>query len=134
MKDYKQMLEDGISAIPKEAVVTQRFEIPKVTGHVQGNKTVITNFSQIIGFLRREKEHFLKFLLKELATPGVFDGPRLVLGRKVSASLINQKIQRYAELFVLCSSCGKPDTQIISKDGATYVRCAACGVQNTVKA
>lgn len=127
------MLEEGIKALPEEVVVTERFEIPKVTGHIQGNKTVITNFNQVLGVLRREKEHFLKFLLKELATPGVFDGPRLVLGRKVSSSLINQKIQMYANLFVLCGNCSKPDTQVITKDGATYLRCAACGTQNLVK-
>lgn len=71
MKSYEQMLDEGISKLPKEVVVTSRFEIPKAKGHIQGNKTVIINFNNIIENFRREKEHFLKFLLKELATPGV---------------------------------------------------------------
>ena len=133
MKDYNTLLEDGIKALPQEVVVTQRFEIPKVQGHIQGNKTVITNFNNILGSIRRERDHFLKFLLKELATPGVFDGPRLVLGRKVGASLINQKIQQYCQTFVLCGECNKPDTQILIKDNESYLRCIACGAQKKIK-
>ena len=115
--NYEQMLEEGLRNLPEKAVVTERFEILKVKGHVQGNKTVITNFNNIIESFRRDKDHFLKFLLKELATPGYMDGPRLVLGRKVNSALINQKIEQYAHMYVLCLSCGKPDTQIIEKEG-----------------
>ena len=132
MKSYEQMLDEGISKLPKEVVVTSRFEIPKAKGHIQGNKTVIINFNNIIEAFRREKDHFLKFLLKELATPGVMDGPRLVLGRKVTASMINAKIHQYADIFVLCSNCGKPDTQIVEKDNSTFLKCTACGTQKQI--
>lgn len=133
MKNYQDMLAEGIKALPQEIVVTERFEMPKAKGHIQGNKTVITNFNQIIGAFRRDKDHFLKFLLKELATPGVFDGPRLVFGRKVNAGLINQKIQQYADTYVLCGHCGKPDTQILTRDDGTFLKCMACGTQKSIK-
>ena len=133
MKTYNEMLDEAIKALPQDIVITHRFEIPKAKGHIQGNKTVITNFNQIISDIRRDKDHFLKFLLKELATPGIFDGPRLVLGRKVSGSMINQKIQQYAEMYVLCANCGKPDTQILTKDDGIYLKCAACGGQRAIK-
>lgn len=133
MKSYNDMLDDAIKALPKEIVITQRFEIPKAKGHIQGNKTVITNFNNILSDLRRDKDHFLKFLLKELATPGVFDGPRLVLGRKVSGAMINQKVEQYAHLYVLCSNCGKPDTQILTKADGTYLKCTACGTEKQIK-
>ena len=133
MQNYEQMLEEAIKSLPEGAVLKERFEIPKAKGHIQGNKTVITNFNDIINLFRRDRDHFLKYLLKELATPGNMDGPRLVLGRKVTSSLINQKIDNYAKSYVICSNCGKPDTQIIEKDGKSYLRCAACGTQNTIK-
>lgn len=133
MKTYEQMLEEAIKALPEKSVMTERFEIPKAKGHIQGNKTVITNFNEILQSFRREREHFLKYLLKELATPGVFDGPRLVLSRKVTGAFVNQKVETYAKTFVLCSNCGKPDTQIIEKDGAQYLKCAACGTQKVIK-
>lgn len=134
MESYEQMLEEGIKSLPEVATTTVRFEVPKAKGHIQGNKTVIINFNQIVEFFRRDKNHFLKFLLKELATPGNYDGTRLVLGRKVNSSFINQKIEQYANTFVLCSNCGKPDTQIIEKENAISLKCAACGTQKTIKA
>ncbi len=133
MKSYEAMLDEALKQLPENAVKKERFEIPKVKGFLQGNKTVITNFKDIVDMFRREMQHFLKYLLKELATPGNLDGPRLILGRKVTSSLINQKIHDYAKVYVLCATCGKPDTQIIKKDNATYLKCAACGAQHTIK-
>lgn len=133
MKSYEEMLDEGMKNLPEGVIKKERFVIPKVTGHVQGNKTVITNFKEIVSLFRREQAHFLKYLLKELATPGIMDGPRLVLSRKVSSSLINTKIDNYAHTFVLCGTCGKPDTQIIDKEGAIYLKCTACGAQKQIK-
>ena len=134
MKSYEEMLEEAVKKLPETAVKTERFSIPDVKGFIQGNKTVITNFKEIVDHFRRDLQHMLKYLLKELATPGTMDGPRLVLGRKVSSSLINQKVKSYATLYVLCSTCGKPDTQIIQKDASTSIKCAACGAQKQIKA
>ena len=133
MKSYQEMLDEAIKKLPEKSVATERFEIPRAKGHIQGNKTVITNFNNILDLFRRDRDHFLKFMLKELATPGYLDGPRLVLGRKVNVPLINQKIAQYAQTFVLCSNCGKPDTQIIEKEGTLQLKCAACGVQKQIK-
>ena len=59
MKSYEEMLDEAIKALPQEILVTQRFEIPKAKGHIQGNKTVVTNFNQILSDIRRDKDHFL---------------------------------------------------------------------------
>ena len=132
LKTYEEMLEEGIKQLPEIVIKKERFEIPNAKGFIQGNKTVITNFKEIIDLFRRDMQHFLKYLLKELATPGNIDGSRLVLGRKVSSSLINQKIKHYANIYVLCMTCGKPDTQIIKKDEQNYLKCAACGAQKQI--
>lgn len=133
MTNYEVMLDEGLKKLPKVTAVSERFEIPKAGGRFEGNKTVITNFSQISDIIRGDVQHFLKFLQRELATPGYIDGPRLILKRKVSSSLVNAKIKAYIEGYVLCSVCGKPDTQIIKKDDLTYLRCTACGAQREVK-
>ena len=131
--DYDKLLEKGLAKLPSKVVKTERFEMPKVRGHIQGNKTIITNINQVVSALNRELSHFLKFLLKELATPGKMDGPRLVLGRKLNSKLINAKVKRYAEIYVLCKTCGKPDTTFIKKEGVDYLKCTACGAQHVVK-
>ena len=111
--EYKKLLEQAIKKLPESVLIKERFEIPKIRGHIQGNRTIISNFLQIASELRREPEHLLKFILKELATPGeIKKSGSVIIGAKASASRINEKIKQYANEFVLCQECGKPDTKI----------------------
>ena len=127
------MLDSGWNDLPDDVVSTgQRFEIPKVKGHIQGNKTIINNFNQIIADLRRDPGHFLKFILKEAGVSGQLEGTRLVLNRRVSPALLNSKIVKYAQEYVLCE-CGKPDTTVIKKEGKTLLKCMACGKQREIQ-
>lgn len=131
---YEEVLDRAIKNLPQKAEKAERFEIPKVKGHIQGNKTVIINFNQICDVFGREPAHLLKFLQRELATPASIDGPRLVLGRKIGSGLINQKVEQYANTFVICSECGKPDTQLKREEKVLTMKCTACGAKHTVKA
>ena len=130
---YEKLLLEGRKRLPKDISKKERFEVPKVKGHIQGNTTVISNFNQIVQDLGRSKYHILKFLLKELATPGDVTKSALILRRKVSASSVNEKVQKYAKAFVICSLCGKPDTKMIKEGGIGFIRCMACGSKNPVK-
>lgn len=133
MMEYKDMLKRARENLPEFVFDKERFEIPKVKGHIQGTRTVISNFGQIASLLRRDVRHLLKFILKELATPGELKGQTVMIGRKISASMINEKIKKYADEFVLCPDCGKPDTSIIEEDGVSHLRCTACGAKHPVK-
>ena len=129
------MLEQVRKSLPEQVLQKDRFEIPKVTGHIQGNRTIISNFLQIANTLRRDNEHFLKYILKELASPGELKkSGSLILGTKIAASRINEKIRQYANEFVLCVECGKPDTKLEKEGSLTYMKCTACGAKNFVKA
>jgi len=132
--DYKELLEKGRKELPESAKTTERFEVPKAKGHLEGNKTIVSNFSQIADTFNREQDHLLKFLQRELATPAVIEGQRLVLGRKLSATQINSKIQLYAETFVLCPDCKKPDTKLIKEDRILFLKCTACGSKHPIRA
>ncbi len=131
MEDYENLLEKAYKNI-KIVEKSERFKIPKVEGHFEGNKTVISNFSQIASQLRRKQEHLAKFLLKELATSGQVEGDRLVLQRKISSSKINEKIELYVKNYVLCKECGKPDTELVKKDNFNFIHCLACGAKHSV--
>src|SRR3990167_825166 len=134
MEDYKEMLEGVRKDLPEAVFLKERFEIPKVLGHMQGNTKIISNFLQIASTLRRDVDHLLKYVLKELATPGeIKKSGALILGTKVPASRINDKIRQYANEFVLCLECGKPDTQLVKEGELTYMKCTACGAKNFVK-
>lgn len=130
--NYEASLEEAYKSIKPVESKIDRFEIPKVEGHIEGTKTIITNFKQICSYIRREQEHLLKFLLKELATPGVIRGDRLLLTRKISSSLINEKIKLYVDNYVICKECKKPDTEIIKQDGFNFMHCLACGAKKSI--
>lgn len=131
--DYEKMLEEGLSVLPEVESSDSRFEIPKVKGHIQGTKTVISNIFDIAKTLERKPEHIIKYLNKELATPGEIKGQALILGTKKSSVMINEKIQKYADEFVFCQDCGKPDTKLINEGPAVYLKCLACGAKHVVK-
>ena len=131
--DYEALLKKAQKELPETITSTDRFKIENVRGHLEGNKTILVNFKKIIKDMRREPDHALKYILKELATPGKVDGDRVILGAKVPASKINKKIREYAGQFVLCPDCGKPDTQLTKKDNVTYIRCSACGREHPLK-
>ncbi len=132
--EYEQLLKRARERLPQSVVERERFEIPHVKGHLQGNRTVISNFQQIAATLRRPVEHLLKFILKELATPGeIMRSGLLVLGAKIAASRVNEKIREYAYEFVLCPQDGKPDTDIIREGDFAYLKCNACGYKHPVK-
>ncbi len=134
MKDYKDLLERAQSQLPKKIESKERFEIPKAIGRIEGNKTIITNFLQIVKIIHRDSKQMLKYLQRELATPGSVDGQRLILGRKINSALINEKIVRYINDFVLCKDCKKPDTQLLKEERVLMLKCTACGAKHPVKA
>ena len=131
--NYEDLLEKGIKELPKDSLKKERFEIPKAEGHIEGNKTIIANFVGIANTLRRDPDHLLKFLLRELAAPGQIKDKRLILGRKISSNQINEKVELYAKTFVICQECGKPDTQIYKEGRVNVIRCSACGARHSVK-
>lgn len=135
METYEKLLEEAYGKIKKAEGGSERFEVPKVEGHFEGKKTIITNFSQIASIFRRNPDHLQKFLLKELAASGQREGDRLVLNIKVSSAKINQKIEEYAQEFVICKECKKPDTELIREPHSrvTFIHCLACGAKHSVR-
>jgi translation initiation factor 2 subunit 2 len=132
MESYDDLLARARSKLPEKVGTGERFVIPNVLGHIEGNKTILSNFIQIAQHLGRSPEHLLKYVLKELATPGEIKKQFVVLGAKVPASRINERIKKYAELFVVCRECTRPDTKM-SKEGDVYfIKCQACGAKYSV--
>lgn len=133
MEDYEKLLKKAEEELPEQVQGKERFVVEKIKGHLEGNKTVLINLRKIAKDLGRGEEHLLKYLLKELATPGKIVKDRVILGTKVAASAINKKIKKYVSEFVYCSECSKPDTKLIEEKGIVYLRCQACGSKKPVK-
>jgi len=133
MEDYEKMLEEAYNTVKAPQGNGERFEIPKIEGHFEGKKTILTNFFQIASYIRRDPIHFQKFMLRELATPGQKEGDRLVLNNKIPSAKINQKVEEYLREFVICRECGKPDTELTKEDRFAFIKCLACGAKHSVR-
>ena len=132
--DYESLLNKAYEKLPKIENHADRFKIPVAETIVQGNQTIIKNFSDIAEILRREPSHILKFLTKELATPAGLDGKRAILQAKIPQKMIQQKLETYVVDYVFCRECKRPDTKLIKENRIIFLKCEACGAKSSVKA
>ena len=133
MENYEKLIDEAYSKIKTIEHNGERFEIPKIEGHIEGTKTVLTNIPQIADCLRRNQDHLIKYLLKELATAGTMRNNILILQRKINSQRINEKIEDYVKEFVLCRECQKPDTELLKDKGFAFMHCLACGAKHSVR-
>jgi len=133
MEPYEKLLDRAYSSVKVVAGNSDRFEIPKVKGLVQGKNTIITNIEEIASYIRRPIEHLATFLQKELATSGKVENSRLILKTKLNSNKVNEKIDLYSKEFVICPECKKPDTEIIIEKGIKSKHCLACGAKSPIK-
>jgi translation initiation factor 2 subunit 2 len=131
--DYEKMLKKAMEKLPQKIETRERFEIPEVICEIQGNKTLVRNFGEIVLLLRRDKSHLMKFLLKELAVPGNIRGMILILQGKVSKEILQRKVESYVKEFVFCKKCKKPDTKIIKEKREFFLVCEACGAKFPIR-
>lgn len=131
--NYKKLLKRAREKIPEEIYQESRFKAPKAEVLIQGNKTIIKNFSSICKTLRRDKESVSKFLIKEIGTAGTVENGFLKLNGNFSEKRINEKLEEYINTFVLCRECKKPDTQLKRDKGVLILKCEACGARYPVQ-
>jgi len=129
--EYEELLNEAYENV-KPVDECERFEVLSVKGHHQGIRTIISNFSRVALCIRRNPEHLMKFLTKELASSGEIQGERLILSRKLSSKEINDKISKYVSRFVLCPKCKKPDTELANEGQKLFLKCLACGEKREV--
>ncbi|MDY6769322.1 MAG: translation initiation factor IF-2 subunit beta, partial [Candidatus Nanohaloarchaea archaeon] len=111
----------------------ERFEIPDVETQKEGSKTIIRNFGALADKFNRDREHLSKFLLGELGTSGHIDGNELVLNGSFRRGQIDDKVERYAERYVICPECGRPDTKLGKEKGVELQKCEACGARTPLE-
>ena len=131
--EYEKLLDQAYEKIPDVGGGLDRFQIPKIDSILQGNQTIIRNFSQIAEALRRNPKHLLKYLTREFATPGGFDGTRATFQSKIPYRLMERKLESYVKEYVLCKECKKPDTKMVREDRITFLKCDACGAKSPAK-
>lgn len=130
--NYDDMLERG-KEMSSETVDDSRFEVPSANIITEGNKTILKNFSNISDKLRRDRDHMMKFLTKELAVSGDQENSRAVFQGKFTKDQVEEKIEDYVNSFVLCPACGKSDTKLVVEERVTKIKCEACGTKQVIE-
>lgn len=130
---YENMLDRALSKLPEKVFEKSRFEIPKSDSFTMGNRTIVKNFQEIAHGMNRDPNHLMKFLSGELATSGNFESRGAVFQGRFSSHQINEKIAKYAAVYVLCHECGKPDTRLFREGRIVFLQCEACGARHSVR-
>lgn len=130
---YEELLDRAKEQLPEDVESTERFTIPKVKGHLQGTKTIINNWFEVAKALDRKPEHLLKYVMRELAAPGEIIKQSVIFNAKLTAAKINERIEKYADEYVFCKTCGKPETKLSKEASVIIMTCQACGARNPVR-
>ncbi len=131
--NYDKMLDRLYLSLPKGALTKERFEMPSVDSIIQGNKTIIRNFGQVIKTINRKERHLFKFITKETGTAATISEGTLILNGKFSQQQVNKLFEYYIKRYVLCQECSRPDTHFIEQHGVKMLKCEACGAISPVK-
>ncbi|WP_424359431.1 translation initiation factor IF-2 subunit beta [Methanocella sp. MCL-LM] len=131
--DYDSLLNRGKAELPESVESKARFEVPAARVHLEGKKTVITNFDDICDRLNRDPDTVAKYLLREIGTAGARTDGRITLTGIFSPAQIDSAIRQFVEAYVMCKVCHLPDTKLIKEKRATTIVCEACGARYPVK-
>ena len=131
-EDYAKLLERAYSNLPKTVGTGERFEIPKVVGIRMGRRTIVQNFGDISSVMNRDPHHLLKFLSRELATAASLDGSRAIFQGKFDVGTVTRLLSIYAQRYVICPICNRPDTKVEKEGRYLFLRCEACGARSSI--
>jgi translation initiation factor 2 subunit 2 len=127
MEEYKALLDRALQQLPKIKRSDSRFVVPSAGVFIEGKTTIFDNFADVCGYVNREQEHVMKFLLNELGTAGKIEGNRAIFQGNFLKEEIEHQIQRYVDEYVICAECKKPDTHFTRMERVLVLKCDACG-------
>jgi len=130
--DYEELLDRAKEKLPHTLESHDRFKLPEADVMLEGKTSVFRNFMDIVEAMRREPDHFLGYLLREIGTAGVLEGRRVVFKGKVSTAQIAERLTSYLEEYVICTECNRPDTHIVKEGRIPILVCEACGAHRPV--
>ena len=131
--EYDALLDRARDRIPTNISERNRWTMPTPEILVEGNQTIIRNFSSIVDAMDRDANHVYQFLINELGTSGTREQFRVMLKGRVPPKRIKEKIVAYVKTYILCEQCKAPDTRFIKEDRTTLLKCQACGATRPVR-
>jgi translation initiation factor 2 subunit 2 len=131
--DYEALLDRAHEKIPKDISERSRWSLPEPDVLIEGNQTILRNFSEMVAMMDRDANHVYQFLQNELGTSGSREANRILLKGRIPPKRIKERIVVYVKTYILCHQCNSPDTSFIKADRTTQLKCQACGGSRPVK-
>jgi len=132
LDDYDALLDRALSGITKRGSSGERFELPVASVSIIGARTIVNNFADVVDRLNRDPHHVLKYLAKEMATAGSYEGGKGYFQGKFSRETINRLVGVYTNRFVICPVCRRPDTKVERRERLSFLVCEACGARSSI--
>ena len=131
--EYESLLDRARDKIPTEISERARWTLPDPEILIEGNQTIIRNFSELISKMDRDPHHVYQFLLNELGTSGTRESARVMFKGRIPPKRIRGKIVNYVKSYILCNQCNSPDTHFIKEERTTLMKCQACGATRPIR-
>tara|TARA_B100000287_G_C20406152_1_gene691627 strand:- start:57 stop:509 length:453 start_codon:yes stop_codon:yes gene_type:complete len=131
--EYESLLDRARDKIPTEISERARWTLPDPEILIEGNQTIIRNFSELISKMDRDPNHVYQFLLNELGTSGTRESVRVMFKGRIPPKRIRGKIVNYVKTYILCNQCNAPDTHFVKEDRTTLMKCQACGATRPIR-
>ena len=131
--EYESLLDRARDKIPTEISERARWTLPDPEILIEGNQTIIRNFSELISKMDRDPNHVYQFLLNELGTSGTRESARVMFKGRIPPKRIRGKIVNYVKSFILCNQCDSPDTHFVKEERTTLMKCQACGATRPIR-
>lgn len=103
-----------------------RYKRHKIIVKHEGKKTILLNLDQLSKDLDRDEKTIGSFLAKSLGTRFKLNSKlkKSILSGNFNSEQIDDLIQKFVEIDILCKTCGNPETDASTK------KCKACGAHN----
>ncbi len=125
-------MDRALAGITRRGTSGERFELPVASVSVIGARTIVHNFADVVDRLNRDPHHVLKYLAKEMATAGSYEGGKGYFQGRFSRETVNRLISVYTNRFVICPVCKRPDTKVERRERLFFLVCDACGARSSI--
>lgn len=113
-----------------------RYKMPRLVtkfeGAGNGVFTVLTNLADVARALSRPTEHLFKYFGYELCASSRVKAGRWMVNGTHSQARVEQILQGFVDRYVLCASCGNPETSLAKVKARLSMTCRACGATSRV--
>ena len=101
-----------------------RYKMPKMILSYRKNGTIITNLDELAKSLNRKSDELLKMFSWNLGTHSILK--LKLLSGSYTGDQLRDQLLKYIDEYILCETCGNPETIYILSKKKLCLQCQAC--------